>query len=312
MPWNDGIPKINSYSLTDFHDFDFCPFRFFVYHHLGKKYELSESSPSLALGSLLDESIKLFHRAKAYGCEPDYLGNIVEAALNFIKEKVAKGGEFSFHGKHIPYLNDQAVKGATKIFKDYYLAKDKKINRSLGEVGFCEWIIKGDPSTGSGQVYKLWGGPDALEEGDDGIPEVVDYKSREALAFNSELNDNSTDEVQNYKSREGSKKAKLNLDMDLMPKIYTLLVSRKLVDKGYSKARFKVRIWQDPLNESFFEEFDLETIENAQVLFKQKIDKILSTQDLRFCEKDFCRACKSDKRDEFLIELQKMGLRYEI
>lgn len=285
MPWNDGISKTNSYSLTDFHDFDYCPFRFFVYHHLGKKYELSDSNPSLALGSLLDESIKLFHKSKAYGCEADYLGNIVEAALNFIKEKVSKGGENSFHGKHIPYLSEQTVKEAIKIFQDYYTVRDKKINRSLGEVGFCEWIIK----TEDGNVFKLWGGPDALEEGDDGIPEVVDYKSRADL-----------------------KKGKEGLDMDLMPKIYTLLVSKKLLDKGYSKTRFRVRIWQDPLDETFFEEFDLMTIENVQVLFKQKIDRILATQDLRFCEKDFCRACTSEKRNEFLLELQKMGLRYEI
>lgn len=286
MPWGDGISRINSYSLTDFHDFDYCPFRFFVFHHLGKKYELSESNPALALGSLLDESIKLFHKSKAYGCEADYLENIVKAALNIIKEKVAKGGPNSFHGKHIPYLNDKTVKSAIKIFQDYYKLRDKKINRSLGEVGFCEWVIKGDPSPdGAGQVFKLWGGPDALEEGDDGIPEVVDYKSRDDI-----------------------KRAKDEMDMDLMPKIYTLLVSKRLLDKGYKKARFKVRIWQDPLDETIFEEFDLGAIENAQVLFKQKIDKILATQDLKFCEKDFCKACRSDKRNEFLLELQKLGL----
>ncbi|MBI3485433.1 hypothetical protein HY025_00650 [Candidatus Daviesbacteria bacterium] len=139
-----------------------------------------------------------------------------------------------------------------------------------------------------------------MELGEDGTAEIVDYKSREALAFNSE-------KVQNYKSRENLEK-EISFDMDLMPKIYTLLCSENLLKKGYKKARFKVRIWQDPLQESFFEEFDLTAMNGAEFLFKQKIANILKTREIKFCEKSFCKACKSPKRDEYLSKLKSLGL----
>lgn len=284
MPYGDGIAKINSYSLTDFHDFDFCPFRFFVKHHLDKKYEIEEGNRPMALGSLLDQTIKLFHKSKAYSQPSDYLGYLVQAAAKLIKERVAKQPGPSFYASIVEFLDDKLIQKATEVFRDFYQKRGRKINQSLGEVGFCEWIIAPVPS-GTGQVYKLWGGPDALELGDDGMPEVVDYKSR--------------DDVE----------AGINgLDMDLMPKVYTLLVTSKLTKLGYDKARFRVRIWQDPLNEDLYEEFDLGMMEETVFLIKQKIDRIVNIQEIKFCEKNFCRACNSDKRQQYLQELAKLGL----
>lgn len=278
MPYNDGVPRYRSFSLTDFTTFDFCPFRFFVFHHLEKKYELSTSSPSLALGTLLDESIKLFHLAKAYGCSENYLENIVKAALGKIKEDVNRKGKNSFYGKHIEFLDENTLKKGSQIFKSYYLAKNKKINRSLGKVEFGKWII----SDLDGDL-QLWGSPDCLEIGDDGIPEIVDYKL-------------------------GGEEGKNNLDMDLMPKIYILLCSKQLKSLGYDKARFVVRFWLDPKNNSCFEEFDLRKIKDLlEPIFLVKIKKILNTLEVSFCEKEFCPACKSKDRGEFLKELEKRG-----
>src|SRR5216684_1684017 len=67
MSYGDGIPKIKCYSLTDFHDFESCPFRFFVMHHLDRKYDIDESSAVIALGNILDQSIKRFHKENCYG-----------------------------------------------------------------------------------------------------------------------------------------------------------------------------------------------------------------------------------------------------
>lgn len=282
MPWGDGIPKINSYSLTDFHDFDFCQFKFYVKHHLDKKYEIEEGNQHLALGSLLDQSIKKFHKAKAYGQPVEYLENILRAAANFMREQVAQKGPKSFFGASVPFLNEELIKKGIDIFKNYYQKKDGRIRKSLGEVGFCEWIIESD----DGIRFKLWGGPDAYEMGDDGVPEVVDYKSRQ--------------DIENGKN---------NIDMDLMPKIYILLASKFLTDIGFKKARFVVRIWQKPEDESMYEEFNLKSLDKDELLFRQKIEKILANDEIKFCEREFCRACQSEKRNEFLLELQKMGLK---
>lgn len=290
MPFNDGIPRTHSFSLTDFHDFDFCPFRFFVFHHLGKKYELAEGSVNLALGSLLDETIKQFHITKSYGQPPLYIKNLVKAARNKMLEKEARQTPPSFYSAIKPFLNDELCERASEVFINYYLTLDKKIKPSIDEVGFCEWIIKGD-----GGVFKLWGGPDALEMGDDGIPEIVDYKLRETLSFNSE-------EAQNYKLH--ANKNKNSLDMDLMPKIYTLLVVKKLKEMGFNKARFIVRLWLDPKNKDYYEEFDLDSVVNFEEIFKGRINKILTTQELKFCEREFCKACSSDQRMLFLKELK--------
>lgn len=277
MPWNDGIDRKFCFSITDFHEFEACPFRFFVYHHLGKKYELSEGSESLALGCLLDQTIKIFHSSRSYGCSPDYIENLIKAAYLHIKEKVAKQSSVSFYSGIEPFLTPELCAKATEIFKNYYLALDKKIKPSLGEVGFCEWIIKGE----DGERFKLWGGPDAIELGDDGVAEIVDYKSRENIEA-----------------------GKAGMDMDLMPKIYILLCLKKLEEKGYKKARFIVRFWQDPKEDGFFEDFDLSLVTQFEDIFEQKISKILATSNLIFCDKAYCKACSSEKRGEYLRELE--------
>ncbi|MBI2022397.1 PD-(D/E)XK nuclease family protein [Candidatus Daviesbacteria bacterium] len=283
MPFNDGIPKINSYSLTDFHDFEDCSFRFFIRHHLDKKYEIDEGNSIVALGNLLDQSIKKFHKHKYYGCDPSELVGLVKAAAKDMREQVqiaqAKGKNH-FYKSTIPFLNDEVITEAIKIFQDYYRGRNLKINQAVEEVGFCEWTFEAN-----GDKFKLWGGPDCLEMGEDGIPEVVDYKSRKDL-----------------------EKGKTYMDMDLMPKIYTLLCSSKLLNKGFKKARFLVRLWQDPKDESLFEEFDLTVMDGAEFLFKQKIEKILGTKEIYFCNKEFCRACQSEKKDDFLKELEMLGL----
>lgn len=280
MPFNDGIPRTHSFSLTDFHEFDHCPFRFFVFHHLGKKYEMAEGSRNLALGSLLDEAIKLFHKTKSYGQPPGYIKNLIFAARNKMFEKEAKQSSPSFYSAIKEFLNDELCKEATDIFINYYLALNQKIKPAIDEVGFCEWVIESEDGS-----FKLWGGPDTLEMGEDGIPEIVDYKFRENIEVGKD-----------------------NMDMDLMPKIYTMLVSKKLLDKGFKKVRFVVRFWQDPLENNFFEEFDLEDVAKYEEIFRQRIEEIFNTTKIKFCEKDFCKACKSDQRILFIKELEQKKL----
>jgi hypothetical protein len=282
MPYNDGISATHSFSLTDFHEFEKCSFAFFVKHHLGKKYELadSEGSLQLALGSLLDGAIKKFHESKAYGCPPEYIYNLIKASCSEIQEKIKKQKGPSFYSSIEKFLDDGLCEKAAKIFTDYYVGRERKINRSLGSVGFCEWIIEVEDNK-----YKLWGGPDAFEEGEDGVPEVVDYKSREDIEI-----------------------GKRGMDMDLMPKIYILLSLPFLQKNNFKRARFVVRFWQDPLEAGFYEEFDLEKFKELEELFKYKIEKILGVTEFSFCEKPYCKACKAQKRNEFVMGLQKMGL----
>ncbi len=290
MPYGDGIERVNCFSLTDFHDFECCPFRFFVKHHLGKKYEIEESSEAMALGILLDLAIKKFHTSKAYGQPPTYLANLVMAAFNEIGDKVAKNPGASFYSGILPFLTDELVAKATEIFQSYYSAFDFKIKQSFGEVGFCEWIIQTEDLPAGrqgGRQFKLWGGPDCFELGEDGIPEIVDYKSREDV-----------------------EKGKDNMDMDLMPKMYTLLCCKKLLELGYKQARFVVRFWQDPLEDSFYEEFDLADVSSLEQIFRQKIDRIMNTIEIKFCDSSYCRGCKHADREKFLYELEKHGIRY--
>src|SRR3989344_948806 len=283
MSFGDGIPRINCYSLTDFNTFDFCPFRFYVTHHLGKKYEIEEGNLNMALGSVLDESIKKFHKAKAYGQPSSYLINIIRAAVLDIKEKAAKtAGKPSYYSGIIKFIDEDLIKKANEIFINYYEKRDGKINQSLGEVKFCEWLLEI-----GGEKFKLWGWPDTYEMGEDGIAEIVDYKFREDI-----------------------ERGKENMDMDLMPKIYALLAAKDLKEKGYNKARFKVRFWQDSLEEDFFEEFDLDLVSGSEYLFKQKLEKILGNKSLKFCEKGFCSACNNKGREQFILELEKLGILY--
>lgn len=290
MPYNDGIPKINCYSLTDLHDFEECGFRFLVRHHLDRKYDIDEGNAQSALGNLLDQSMKKFHKANYYGRPAEDLVGLVRASARQMREdvEIAKSkGRPHFYGATIPFLTPELVDEAIEIFQNYYEEVGRKIRPAIEEVGFCEWIIKGDPSPdGAGQVFKLWGGPDTLEMGDDGVPEIVDYKSRKNL-----------------------ENGKANLDMDLMPKIYTLLCTSKILNKGFKKARFVVRFWQDPKDESFNREFNLEEMGKDEFLIRQKIERILAATEFKQCNKKFCAACKSPLKEEFLRELEKKGYR---
>ena len=254
MPWGDGIPKIRCFSLTDIHDFESCPFRFFVRHNLERKAEIDDSSPSMALGTLLDESIKLFLTSNALSFGVDYLPNIINGALAKMKYNVSEKGSRSFYYKHMDFINDEIVQKANEVFKKYYEALDGKIKKSLGEVGFCEYVI--DCEDGK---LKFWGGPDTFELGDDGVPEVVDYKYHE-----------------------NPERGVSRLDMDLMPKMYILLSAKKLQDKGYSKARFVVRQWSQPTDDSLWEDFDLTELDSISERLKSKVQKILESKDLSF------------------------------
>ncbi len=279
MSWNDGISKIRSFSLTDIHDYDSCVFRFLVRHHLEKKQEIDDSNSKMALGTILDESIKLYHLSTVT-TDPEYLSFLVRGAVRHIRESVSAKGDKSFYFKHAQFISEELIDQAIAIFKNYFAALDGKIKKSLGRVGFCEYIM--DSPTGK---IKLWGGPDTFEMGDDGMPEVVDYKYHE-----------------------DPDKGAARLDMNLMPKIYMLLTSKFLKEKGFKRARFIVRQWTNPQNDGLFEEFDLETIDEIGDLIRQRIEGILANKTVQFCEKSWCRACQSAKRKEYIQQLSEKKL----
>lgn len=283
MAW-DNIPRTRCFSLGDFHDFDFCPFGFFVKHHLQKKYELAEGNPSQAVGSLLDLAIKKFHSTKAYNQPANYLINLIKAAEMEIKADAGKKGKNSFYGALVEFITPELLEKTNDVFKRYYLKKEGKIKKMLpvktlqGPKPFWKLVIdQADP-------LQLWGGPDSIEIGEDGIPEIVDYKYLEKGA-----------ESVNY------------LDMDLMPKLYTLLCAAELKEAGYQKARFILRLWHDPDNNSFYEEFDLANMPNLESYFKDKMERILRTAELTFCQKNYCKVCKSEQRENWIKELQLKG-----
>lgn len=275
----DDLDRVYCFSLGDFHSFEKCYFDFLVKHHLQKKYEIAESNEVMAVGCLLDLAIKKLHLSKAYHQPLDYLlVALFKAAEADIKDQAEYEGPKSFYGATVKFLTKEAMDKAKEVFKNYY--EKKKINRAILNKRF--WQVVLDPSTGSGQeVFKVWGGPDALEIGDDGIPEIVDYKYFE-----------------------DSKKGKENLDMDLMPKLYTLLCAEELLKMGYKQTRFRVRSWTDPEDESLYEEFELGNLPLLKDFFRHKIEKILSKTEIAFCEKPYCKSCKSEQRDSWIAQLR--------
>jgi hypothetical protein len=294
MP-KDGISRLYCYSLTDLHDFDGCPFRFYVNHHLLKKYEIETGNQFIALGNLLDQAIKKIHKYSLYQLNLDNedLYWIIREVDNDMRQQVQEAidkGKNHFYQSSIPFLTAECIDEGYFCLREYIktlkgngkeLRKGlRDLNNELIEVGFCDWIIQDN-----GEMYKLWGGPDTLEIGYDGVIEIADYKSKKNI-----------------------EKGKLTMDMNLMPKIYTLLVSRRLKLLGYKKVRFIVRFWQDPLDDSFCEEFDLENINQYESIFIQKINNIVQNRMVSFCDSFFCSACKSDRRDEFIEELEKFNL----
>lgn len=275
------IPRIYCFSLGDFRQFEKCYFGFLVKHHLQKKYQIEEGSFNGAVGSLLDLAIKKLHLSKAYHQTLEYLlSSLFKAAEQDIREQAEREGLHSFYGATVKFLTPQAQETAQQVFKNYYQKRQGKINKAILNKRFWECILEA-PALSQAEVFKIWGGPDALEMGDDGIPEIVDYKYFE-----------------------DSERGRNNLDMDLMPKLYTLLCASQLLQSGYKKAKFRVRSWTDPLDESLYEEFDLTTVSSLKDFFHHKITKILSVSELAFCEKDYCKACKSDQRDEWIKLLQ--------
>lgn len=280
----DDIPRTHSFSLGDLHEYDRCVFSFFVKHHLQKRYELAEGNANQAIGCLLDLAMKKLHHTKAYDQPAEYLQNLVKAAERDMREDVAKRGKNSFYGSSIDFLTEETVLKAQEIFKKYTKDLEGKFKKLVLTAitqrtrPFWERVIV------SNETLRIWGGPDAIEMGEDGIPEVVDYKYFEDL-----------------------EKSKQRLDMDLMPKVYILLCAEDLQASGYSKVRFKVRFWQDPTNESFYEEFDLSSAKNLEDFLKDKIERILRTSEISFCDKGYCQVCLHPDRQKWLQELADRG-----
>lgn len=279
----DYIPTINGYSLSDFHDYDQCVFKFLVKHQLQKKYEISKGSPQMALGVLLDRAIKEIHRNRdkgSYSAPIERLVNSVRYAAKLIKNEERTSGKHpNFSTAVVEFFTEDVILTAENILKNYLTEIKSNFRKAIEDIEFCKKVVEID-----NEKYVLWGGPDTLEEGADGLPEIIDYKSRQDIA-----------------------KGKQNMDMDLMPKMYTLLLAQDLLDRGYKKARFKVVFWQDPKDESFSQDFDLEDLKEAEDLFKEKIKKITTNKEITFCMNQYCEACNSDKADEYVEILEGMG-----
>ena len=276
----DNIPRVNCFSLGDFHSFEKCYFDFLVKHHLQKKYEIADSNENMAIGCLLDLAIKKLHLSKAYDQPLDYLlQSLFKAAEIEMREQAEREGPNSFYGATVKFLTPEVREEAQKVFKNYFEKRKGKINKAILNKRFWQTVLEGDGSASS--PLKVWGGPDALEMGDDGVPEIVDYKYFE-----------------------DSKRGKENLDMDLMPKLYTLLCAEDILKMGFKKARFRIRSLTDPEDESLYEEFDLGNSGLLKDFFRHNIEKILSKTEISFCEKVYCKSCKSDSRDSWLAQLK--------
>lgn len=277
-------PKTQAFSLGDLHEYDRCVFSFFVKHHLGKKYELAEGNFSQAIGTLMDLAIKKLHLIKGYDQTAEYLATLIKAAEAQIKEDVAKRGKNSFYGAQIEFLTPEVIIKAQEIFLKYCQAKSGKFKKyvltpiSQKPKPFWEHIIPADIP------LKMWGGPDALEMGEDGVPEIVDYKYFQDI-----------------------ERGRANLDMDLMPKVYTLLCAEDLKRAGFKKTRFVVRFWQDPEDESFYEEFDLNLSHHLEDYLKDKIERIMRTSEITFCERDYCIVCHHQDREKWVQEIENKG-----
>lgn len=258
------------------HEYDRCVFKFFVYHNLEKKYQLSEGNENQTIGSLLDLTLKKIHLIKAYGQRLENLKPLIRAAEIEMRETVLRNGEDSFYGKQIQYLTPEVITKTQQVFANYYQGIKGKFKESLATKTFWEAILPGQP------LVKIWGGPDGIEMGEDGIPEVVDYKF-----YNNQGLD-------------------IKLDMDLMPRFYTFLVAAELIRLGYSKARFMVRLWNKPADESFSQEFYLEDILELGDVFRQRIEGILKCKELSFCEQSYCKVCNSEKRDYWILEVNSL------
>lgn len=233
----------------------------------------------MALGVLLDKTIKNIHKRPAYDYPLKRLLKGVRFSAEEIKEEEKSKPRPNFNTATVEFLTEEVILAAEQVLQNYHGQIEGKFKRKITDIGFYQKVIEID-----GEKYKLWGGPDTLEMGQDGIPEVIDYKSRQDIA-----------------------KGKMNMDMDLMPKLYTLLLAEDLLKRGYKKAKFRVVFWQDPKDESFTRDFDLENLSEVEELFRQKIRQILTNKEITFCMMPFCEACNSEKSDDFVAELENMG-----
>ncbi len=279
------IPKINGYSLTDFHDFEECKFRFFVRHHLDRKYEIAKGSDQLALGVLLDRAIKEVHRNKdkgSYKAPIERLVKSVRYAEKLIREEEQNSPKRpNFSTAVVEYFTEDVIKTAEFLFHNFCMQKQGKFKESIFDVGFCKWTLK----IGN-EEFVLWGGPDTVEMGEDGVPEVIDYKSRQNIS-----------------------RGKDYMDMDLMPKLYMLLTCQELQRRGFKKARFRVVFWQDPLEDEFYQDFDLEQVKEHEKIFVEKIEKIIKHAEIDYCGGQYCDACNYEKKNDFISELKEKGFK---
>jgi ATP-dependent helicase/DNAse subunit B len=277
------ISKINGYSLTDFHDFEECKFRFFVRHHLDRKYEIASGSEQMALGVLLDRAIKEVHRNRekgSYKASVDRLVKSVRYSVDLIKKEEKNSPKRpNFSTAVVEYFNEDVIVAAEGLFRNFCVQLDGKFKPAVMDIDFCKWFLKVN-----NEEYVLWGGPDTIEMGHDGIPEVIDYKSRQNIS-----------------------RGKDKMDMDLMPKMYILLTCKQLQKMGFKKARFRVVFWQDPKEDTFCEEFDLTNTEKLEKIFVKKIDQIVKHKEVDHCAAKYCDACNAEKREEFIEELVGKG-----
>ncbi len=274
---HEKISRLYSYSLGDFHDFDFCVFSFLVKHHLNKKYQLAVGNVYQAIGTLLDLGIKQYHKAKLYKQPLKNAVPIIASVSMLIREKVSQSGKDSFYSKTVEFLSPQTIQEASRVFENYYHHLDGQIKFAISNKEFWDYIL-------TGGKYKLWGGPDSIEMGEDGIPEVVDYK---------------------YFHKENGED---RLDMEKMPKLYLLLVSRDLIKLGYKKARFTIRLWQKPKDNTLSFEFDLANISQLEEYFYQQIEEIVNLKMFSFCTKHFCQVCSSPQRNEWVNDLKILNI----
>ncbi len=276
-----NVPRERCFSLGDLHDFDRCPFSFFVRHHLQKKYELEVATENQVIGSLLDLAIKKYHIISQTGNVEDPQ-NLIPAAVRHIRDDVEREGLTSYYGPQAKFLTTEVIEKAQAIWNSYLRGLEGKVKKGIHQnklKPFWSYILMDGKN-----ALKLWGGPDAIEMGEDGIPEVVDYKYFE-----------------------DNEKSKSYLDMDLMPKMYMLLTSDELLEQGFKKARFKVRMWQAPNDESLYEEFELEKMPGVADYLLDKTRRILSTKEVGFCSNSWCKVCKHQDRPLWIKELEDKG-----
>lgn len=288
----DEPPKLRSFSLGDFNDFERCAFSFFVKHHLEKKYELAEGNENQAVGSLLDLAIKKYHNLKQEQQSETILPALIRAAATQIKDEVeynrSLGKEFSFYTSQMPYLSGDVIEKATQVLEKYYQGIGGKVKKAIHKnklKPFWKYrYIGGEDLLASRQDFLLWGGGDAIELGDDGVAEVVDYK----------YYDNDS-------------KSKEYLDLDQISKLYVLLASEELMSQGFRKARFIIRLWGEPGDESLYEEFDLTQMSGVADYFAAKVRKILGATSLAFCNNQWCKVCNHKNRTSWIGELGEKG-----